>query len=201
MQNRLLNSFLSLALMFSIAVAQDRQPLSHFSGMQTGKLIQVTFVVRAGIICNGIKIMRSTNEHDFSQIGQLTGMCGNSTSDETYSFTDIFPVKNTDNFYQLDLANMGLSDIIKIHFTDFGDKGYLLYPNPLKDKSMLYFQNDCNDEMDFVLLNKRGKKVREISNVRSNAIEIEKGKLKSGMYNFQLFIDKKMKYSGSLVIL
>ncbi len=195
--------FASFLFLFSSVVsvnAQDRQSLAHFDGIQTGKVIQLTFVIRAGNRCDGVRILRSTNDRDFTEIGQLTGVCGNSATDETYSFTDISPVKNADNFYQLDLTNLGTSDYIKIRFTDFGDKGYVLKPNPIKDKSILYFQNDCNDEFDFVLLDKLGKKVKVINNIRSNAIELSKGKLKSGTYTFQLFLENKVKFTGLLTI-
>jgi hypothetical protein len=201
MQNRSWISLLLPVLFVTSLVAQDRQPVAHFNGMQTGKVIQVTFVIRAGNTCDGVKILRSANGHDFSELGQLTGVCGNTTTDETYSFTDISPMRNSDNYYQLDLIGLTASDIIKVRFTDFGDKGYMLHPETVKDKSTLYFQNDCNDEFDFVLLDKKGKKVREIKDIRSNAVEVAKGRLKSGNYTFQLLIESKVKYSGSLTIL
>lgn len=201
MQNKLTVSVLFLFLLIVSARAQDRQPVAHFSGMQTGKIIQLSFVISAGSKCDGVKILRSTNEHDFSLIGQLNGVCGNNSTDETYSFIDISPIKNADNFYELDLTGLGTSDIIKIHFTDFGDKGFLFLPTPVKDKSILYFQNDCNEEFDFVMLDKRGKKAKVINNIRSNSVEITKGTLKDGTYTFQLLIDGKVKYTGSVVIL
>ena len=200
MLNKLFISFLVLLSSVILVKAQDRQSLAHFDGIQTGRVIQLTFVIRAGNRCDGVRILRSTNDRDFSEIGQLTGVCGNSTTDETYSFTDISPIKNSDNYYQLDLTNLGTSDYIKIRFTDFGDKGYVLNPNQVKDKSILYFQNDCNDEFDFVLLDKRGKKVKQIDNIRSNAVEISKGNLKGGVYTFQLFLENKVKFTGPLTI-
>ncbi len=213
-QQQLIAVFLSLPFMqcktlllsfFLLVVisarAQTRYPLAHFNGMQTGKAIQITFVIRSGSVCDGVKILRSSNEYDFLEIGQLTGVCGNDKSDETYSFTDVWPVKNADNFYRLELVNLTKSDVIKVRFTDFGDKGFVLFPDTVKDKSMLYFQNDCNDEFDFVLFDKKRKKVKEIKDIRSNAVELTKGTLKSGTYTFQLLIDNKVKYNGSLVIL
>lgn len=187
--------------MMAAVNAQDPQPLAYFNGMQTGNVIQLTFVIRDGNICDGVRILRSENGLDFSEIGQLTGVLGNGTIDETHLFTDIASVGNADNYYRLDLINLATSGTIKIHFTDFGNKDYVLNPNPVKDKSILYFQNDSNDEFDFVLLDKRGKKVREIKKIRSNSVEVTKGDLKSGLYTFQLLVDNKMKCSGSLTIL
>lgn len=194
-------SFLFFLLSLIISVnAQEHHPVAHFDGSQTGKVIQLTFVISAGNQCDGVRILRSTNEHNFVKIGQLTGVCGNNKSDETYSFTDISPVKNADNFYQLDLINLCTSDIINIHFADYSEKGYVLNPNTVKGKSILYFQNDCNDEFDFVLLDKHGKKVKMMNKIRSNTVEVSKGNLKTGTYTFQLFLDNKVKYTGTFSI-
>jgi len=193
-------STILFVLTFIISVnAQDHHTVAHFDGAQTGKVIQLTFVITAGNQCEGVRILRSTNEHNFIEIGQLTGVCGNNESDETFSFIDISPVKNADNFYQLDLKKLCTSDIIKVHFTDYREKGYVLNPNPVIEKSILYFQNDCNDEFDFVLLDKRGKKVKSMNKIRSNAIEISRGNLKSGTYTFQLILDNKVKYTGAIL--
>jgi hypothetical protein len=193
--------FILFLLLTASATSQDHKPLVHFNGMQTGNLIQLSFVIRSGNTCDGVKILRSHNGRDFSEIGQLTGACGNSTKDESHAFTDISPARNADNFYQLDLVGLAKSEVIMIHYIDFGENGFRLVPDVLKDKSTLYFQNDCNDEFDFVLFDKKGKKVKEIYDIRSNTVELTKGNLKSGGYTFQLLIESKVKYTGKLMIL
>ncbi len=200
MQNKFPAVIISFLFFSFSVVAQEIKPLVHFNGLQTGKIIRITFVIRGGCTCDGVKILRSANSKDFTEIGHLTGVCG-SAKDETYSFTDIAPVKNADNYYRLDLVNLASSEIIKIHLYDYGEKGYLLSPNPVKDKSILYFQNDCNEEFDFLLFDKKGKKVKQVKSIRGNQVEIEKAGLKGGSYTFQLLVDDEVRYNGNLLVL
>lgn len=75
-----------------------------------------------------------------------------------------------------------------------------LYPNPMIDKSTLYFKNLRSENHTLTLLDKQGNCVRTISNITTNQVSISKEKLPKGLYIFQLCNDREVFATGKLII-
>ena len=61
-----------------------------------------------------------------------------------------------------------------------------VYPNPAADMTILTFPNKNETNYKLTLFDLNGKLVKLISNIKTNMVIIEREKLKSGLYYFQL---------------
>src|SRR5687768_12462136 len=93
-----------LLLLMSITFrqAQGSPILGKFSLSESNGQVALDWQIVAGSTCNGIQIYRSTDAVQYSQIGNIAGICGSITEAVNYFFTDTTPVKNAINYYYLE---------------------------------------------------------------------------------------------------
>lgn len=73
------------------------------------------------------------------------------------------------------------------------------YPNPLTSYTWVEFENH-NKMLTFSLFDINGRLVRKVSHINSNKIKVERGKLESGLYLFQLHSGADILGTGKLLI-
>lgn len=75
-----------------------------------------------------------------------------------------------------------------------------IYPNPLVDFSTLEFDNPNHNNFTLTLYSTQGRIVRTIPYITMNRVIIRKENLTTGLYFFQLNIDRDVYATGRLVI-
>lgn len=187
-------------MIFSMIASGQKTELSSFSGNQIGQAVYLSFTIRGGNTCTGTGIERSPDNVNFTGIGEIPGICGSSSSDQTYSFTDNNPVPNTKNYYRIELGlRSGLySAFISVSYVDYGAYGHLVFPNPAADKTVIYFPNSKKELFDFTIYNQQGKITRQIS-CKETFIEIDANEFSAGVYLYHLLQKNDIKYSGRIV--
>jgi hypothetical protein len=91
-----------------------QSPLTRFTATQNEREFIISWTLATGRTCNGIKILRSENrEGGFREIGFIGGICGSIQDSVSYEFMDINPAINRNQFYLLDLAELGFSDTLQ----------------------------------------------------------------------------------------
>ena len=191
-------SVIFLLVSFCNIFAQDHL-LSSFRAVQTESGIKLSFTLWAGIQCNDLEIQRSPDDVNFEEIGIIPGICGSTSTNESYEFTDIAPLINKIAYYRLNLRNEGYSFSIKIKYINYNEDGYLLYPNPFSNETNIYLKNNKNSEYSLVIYDKQGRMVMN-ENTNSNLINIKRNSLGSGVFLFQLVSDEEVKATGRFVI-
>jgi hypothetical protein len=159
--------------------------LSRFSVAQIDDKVRLNWTFTEGFVCTGTTIQRSTDNYAFQNIGQIEGICGSFDEPISYLFEDSFPTSNQINYYRLKLGAFGFSDTLSILFIKYNDQNYSLSPNPLSDKSVLYFENKKSDPFTLRILNNRGMLIREIY-IRSNQVRLQRSDFNAGLYFFVL---------------
>ncbi len=106
----------ALLAWFPHAVAAQTTPLVAFTAQQWGNHVVLSFTLRAGMQCWDVQIQRATDGLPFQTIGIIPGVCGSSSSEETYRFVDSMPVPNATNYYRIDLGWAGLSQSVSVYF-------------------------------------------------------------------------------------
>lgn len=109
--------------------------------------VLISFVMRGGYTCNGINIERSEDSLHFSVIGDIEGVCGSPDFDVSFSFIDTKPFANRNNFYRLDMKQLGYSPVLKVFFVRLDSNGTLLLPNPCNENCRLYFYNPKREKI------------------------------------------------------
>ncbi|TAH42402.1 MAG: T9SS type A sorting domain-containing protein [Bacteroidetes bacterium] len=168
------------------AMVSPAQFLANFSAIQQNDKIELNIVIAGGNICNGINVLRSTDGVYFNPIGDIAGICGSSTEDVFYSYTDTNPVPNAVNYYKLDLITLGYTSTINIRYIYFGNNQLLLYPNPLVHTASVYLQTTNADISSYRINDRFGRILREVEGVRGNFFELRRDDLPRGLYYLEV---------------
>jgi Secretion system C-terminal sorting domain len=105
------------------------------------------------------------------------------------AYWDDFELWKDTNF----ISVTGISEHLK-------QENFILYPNPMHDKTVLTFDNPGKRRHILILYDVQGRVVKTISNITNNKVIIEKGHLLGGLYFFSLFDDEKIIAKGKLII-
>jgi hypothetical protein len=191
-RNSLIYLFACLGLMSAKA-----QYVVGFSAQQSGNAVNISFTVLSGNTCNGIDILRSTDSVNFVLAGEIEGVCGSPSDNIYYSFIDEKPVLNADNYYRLDLRQLGYSPVVKVHVYD-RSRSLTLFPNPAFTGTSVYFSPDYGRSAALSLFDSRGALLTENS-FEGNRYELNAAGLEKGIYLVILRTDKKAELSGYLI--
>lgn len=138
-----------------------------------------------------------------------TDDCGNTWTDQI-----------TGNFWDIDMLNIdtGYAVIVdgKIYKTINGgipvgiteqnitqSNCIVIFPNPLIEKSILKINPDIlvkHSQLNFILYDQKGRKVKQIKNIKTSETKITRGNLPTGLYFYSLIGGNKIIESDKLLI-
>lgn len=165
--------------------AQTDNFLSFFTATETNGSVFLSWQIQQGNTCNGIKIFRSGNNLDFTQIGEIFGICGSISKPENYSFTDEAPLGNSTNYYRLQFGGGGSTAAAQIDIFTLSGAGYLLFPNPLTQTGRLYFSNKESVPHVLRAFDLQGRLLFEAMS-SGNFFDIQNQQYPAGLYKFSL---------------
>lgn len=184
------NAYLTLLFFIIISsVNAKAQFLSEFYALPLTSSVELKITISAGNTCNGITILRSEDGINYSPVGGIAGVCGSTTEDTFYSFTDESPLPNALNYYRLDLISLGYTSSISIFFVYLGEEDILMYPNPISVSSKVYFKSFPSELFSYRITDTNGKIIKPDEPVYGGSFELQRGNLRSGMYF--LVLEKK----------
>ena len=94
--------------------AQNEDVIEYLNASEFNGKVLLSWSIMQGNTCNGIQILHSTDSINFSQISSIEGICGSTQQSISYSFTDLSPEKNANNYYRLQLGGLGFSWIVSV---------------------------------------------------------------------------------------
>ena len=165
--------------------AQNEEVIEYLNASEFNGKVLLSWSIMQGNTCNGIQILHSTDSINFSQISSIEGICGSTQQSISYSFTDLSPEKNANNYYRLQLDGLGFSWIVSVEVIDLGMNTSIVRPNPLSKTSELLFDNEANFEVFISVYSSSGVLVNMQSTV-SEQILLEKSKSTAGLYHYVL---------------
>lgn len=138
------------------------------------------------------------------------------TDDSGYTWTD----QIIDRFWDIDMLNIDTGYAVtydgKIYKTINGgipvgitepnitqSNCIVISPNPLTEKSILKINPDLlvkHSQLDFIMYDQKGKKVKQIKNIKTAEIEITRGNLSPGLYFYSLTSRNKIIESDKIII-
>ncbi len=181
------------------AGAQHTNILSYFQATENNGKVTLNWQIFAGSTCSGIQIFRSTDSTNFSQIGEIIGVCGSFTEPVNYSFTDESPVQNAVNYYRLALGATGKSITVSIQLIDINTTGYQIRPHPLNGTGYIYFDNSANDTHQLSIYNASGH-LLATKFTSTNYFVVESNIYTNGLYLFTIEKGDKITTKGKFVI-
>jgi hypothetical protein len=184
------NIFLIVSLFLGMnGICQDAPVLQKFTVEELNGKAYLNWTIEAGGTCNGIGILRSSDTISFSQIGVLEGVCGSLSFPTNYTFTDEFPMENKINYYKLDLGGNGFSQIVGVEVIVIGEEKYLLFSNPIVEKSTLYFKNETNQLAELKVFDPEGG-ICLVKSTTTDQFELIRSEFsRKGIYLFTISVD------------
>ena len=179
---------------------QQNPILDRFEAAENNGAIYLNWVITSGSTCNGIDIFRSVDSLNFSLIGSIGGICGSPEFAQPYRFTDETPVKNSINYYRLELGGSGYSEIIAIELIVFDGNDYQIRPNPAPTQAKIVFENDQNQPAFLKLYDFRGNLIEDLT-TEENFFIVNTSHLPGGMYLFTISdLENQSKIKGKLMV-
>jgi len=168
--------------------------LTSFTAVKSGTAVAVSWKTAQEENTRLFRVQRSADGVHFTDLGELNA-AGNSTTEQSYSFTDRLPFTGS-NYYRLQTINTdGSADYSAIVLVRFGkEKELQLYPNPAYDRVTI---SNTQGAGTIRVTDLAGKLVLQQA-VNGNSIVLDITSLKAGSYIVQ-FETATEKYTGKLV--
>lgn len=181
-----------------LSVGQTNSVLADFSVQQINNSVKISWTIRSGYSCTDVNVEHSLDSATFISIYTYPGVCGAISKDQEYYFIHQDPAKNTKNYYRMNLGNFGYSEILPINFSDYGNIGYSITPNPIINTGKLKFNNPGNAKFNFEVYDSMGIFAYS-QEVESDEVELSSVIFNAGVYFFRLYnnIDS---FSGRFVV-
>lgn len=167
------------------AVAQPHSILKSFIAFQQEDVIVLRWVISGGNQCAGTTMFRSEDNDVFSRIGQIDGICGNTDSDETYTFVDSTANANEVNYYKLEMGQQGFTTVVQLFFEQFGENDVLVSPNHTEGPIRILFSNPNKEPTDLTILDRSGKPIIT-RKATGSEFNLDLVGLRTGIYYFHL---------------
>ena len=182
-------SVLIFVLLSVNLTAQTEEPghpiLDDFRVFEISGKVFIDVTISSGNTCNGIMVWRSDDSLNYTMVGEVLGICGNSTTPISYNFTDPSPIKNIKSYYKVELGGAGFTNTVSIVIIDTKDFGFQIRPNPANEKAVIYYENPSNEEFELILFNLSGNKI-VTKKSSTNTFNIDVLDLARGLYFFSI---------------
>lgn len=193
----ILSSILSVS---SHGFSQHNPILENFSVREVSGDVFLSWTIVSGNTCNGIRIYRSVDGVQFSEIGDIAGVCGSTSSPTPYDFLDSNPTKNSLNYYRLELGSNGSSEILVLEVIDIQNGGYKIRPNPVSTSAKIYFDNDNNVLHFLSLYNLNGQFIASLKS-EDDYFDFDASQFMPGLYFFHIFNENLVdKAKGNILV-
>jgi hypothetical protein len=180
-----------LAFNIFLTFGQNEDVVEVFTISEFNKNVLLSWTISEGSTCNGIDVFRSIDGVNYIKIGDIEGICGSNTESIDYNFTDMFPEKNTFNYYRLGLGGLGYTYSVKINIIDIAVNSYQVRPQPINVDALLLFNNDSVKEAELKIYNAQGELVLQKVTNKSKFELRELSSSPSGLYLFTLKLNDK----------
>jgi hypothetical protein len=180
--------------------SQENPAILQFDITQVQAGAQLNFTLAAGNTCLGIRILRSSDNTSFSEIGFIGGVCGSVSDDISYSYTDSMPLSNRTGYYKLDLELLGTSAVHSFRYINFESEQVVAIPNISDGLFHLYFQNPQKVAVRLTVYDLTGRKIKESDYPGISTIDLDLSNERAGEFIFTINIDNIDSYNGKLIV-
>ena len=177
--------FILTILIGFTSFAQNEAVVGYFNATELNGRVLLTWNIKQGNTCNGVKVEHSTDSLNFTEIGSIEGICGSNSTNVAYEFTHQSPTLNAVNYYRLLMGGIGYSWVISEKIIAIDEPGYTIAPQPVTEQSVLYFENPNNKEYTLSVANLSGKVVYSAS-LLDEHVDLGQLGFESGYYFFEL---------------
>ena len=167
--------------------------LSSFTAEQESGSVLLQWVDQSEKNSDYFDIERSVNGSNFISIGKIMSQ-GNSSNQNTYSFSDENPVSGTNN-YRLRMVdfdgNYSYSDIRTVNFTSNSDADLNIYPNPVSTGPISISSKTIKGMIRIQIINSYGQFVQSYYEDLEGTLALPSNNLSKGSYLVRVIAPSK----------
>jgi len=174
--------------------------VSNFTLFRNGKNVILHWTLDSGATCNGTAILHAIDTTNYTEIGDIPGICGSSTTPTSYTFTDTNPILNQVNYYKLRFGFSQLSEARSI-LVEYIEQGTVFIQNDRAAGLLTFkFNNDAREEFAFTLYDNTGRALFQKEKVIESEIEVRSNEFEAGVYFYNLNNSHNRKHTGRLLL-
>ena len=165
--------------------------LLNFSANNTEQGVELSWETKSEFNNSYFQIERSSNDEDFSSIGQVNGN-GTTTESHAYQFLDSNDLESNTIFYRLRQVDFDgkftFSQTIALDPRGFRIADFEIYPNPVKNQAFIRFAGSDSHDIEITVYDLRGAVVSSARLSGQSGVYPIQGinSLSSGSYFIQL---------------
>jgi hypothetical protein len=167
----------------NLVIAQDHFLLDKFEVFEGEGRVFVRCIISSGNTCNGIKVFRGEDTLSLELIGEIPGICGNSSHPVAYEFIDESPILNRKSYYKLELGGYGFTKSRSILLINTESLGFQVRPNPALNLTTLFFENIFFQNVSITLIDGVGREVLNAS-TKTSRVDLNLYQIAAGTYTF-----------------
>ena len=174
--------------------------LASFFLIPNNKEVILNWTIDRGPTFNGISIFQSTDSINYTEIGNILGICGSSSTPISYNFTDNNPTLNQTNYYKIRLGYAQFSEVKAVYLKYTPPGKLIIKPNPSSDNVVIDFNNEDADNYELTITNSSGNRAYVQNNIFSDAIEFNTTNWSSGVYFITLVESGGKLFKGKMIV-
>jgi len=184
---------------FKGCIGIDSVKINNPAPVLTGDIIGNTMVQQSSIESYSVSETSGSNYNWVIKSGDIvTGQGSNSIQVQwaSPSTGKVSVIKTDENLCQGDTISINVE--ISTGYFSPSIEQIRIFPNPFNNKTLIQFPNSNNETYKFILTDISGKRLRELDNITSDELILERGEIPAGLYLIELGGPKI--YRGKIII-
>ncbi len=175
--------------------------VSKFNAIILGNDIRLDFTISQGSSCNGYQILKGYDSTNYNLLYDYSGICGNSSTEESFSYTDGGVQKNSYLYYKILIPPFDYSKALRMYVEEKKTKKNILYtyPQPVNSTVTAYLENENFDDYVLRIIDCNGMVRRELRINAYKYITTDISDFEHGVYCLFL-IDSSGNFSRGKII-
>lgn len=191
-----------IASVFSVSLASSQiSRVSYFNGIILGNDIRLDFTISQGSPCNGYQVLKSLDSTNYNVLMDYAGICGNSSTDESFNYLDAGVQKETYLYYKIFLPPFDYSKTLKMYVDPKKTRKNMLYtyPQPVETTFNIYLDKDNYDDYTLRIIDCNGILKQQYQETAYKNMKVDMTGYEKGIYCI-LLIDSSGDFARGKII-
>lgn len=164
--------------------AQTR--IYNFNTLSLTDSVRLNFtILQSSVTCAGYQVLKGSDSLVLNPIYVYPGICGSTSFNQTYTYTDFSPNKLTPNFYQILIPPSDYSTVKRVDLA-VNFSNLLIYPQPVEDILNIAIVNQKNYYYEINIYDRFGRKKGFASGNVIDNITVDVSGFNEGVYVFYI---------------
>jgi hypothetical protein len=188
-----------ISLLTCIALTTNAQSrIVYFNAVPMVDSVRLNFTISAGTGCAGYNVLKGSDSISLYPVYVYGGICGNTSSQEYHTYSDISPNKSSPNYYRILIPPGDYSKILRVDLAS-SNSNMIIYPQPTEDVLNIVLLNKKNYYYEIKIYDRYGRKMGEGSGDAVDKISLNVSGFPLGVYVFRVLDINGNAYRGKFL--